>query len=265
MLKGLLSRAAILVSAGIMFSLVSTAVLAQTTTGSITVQTMDATKALVTGAQLVLTDNQTGTTRKGMTLSSGTFTFEGLSPSSYHLTVEHAGFSSVDYDSIVVQAGVATPVNIILKVGAITQEVNVSAVSVPVIEVSSNTLSTSVDLTEVNDLPVANRSLIGIQALSPGFASTTGNGTGTFDGTPQAAYQANVDGINSTSDRFKPAPGRVQPSTSAWRTSRSSQCRVANCRPARVAVKARFKRSLSPIAGRTSITGASLKTTRMKP
>jgi hypothetical protein len=207
MLKGLLSRAAILVSAGIMFSLVSTAVLAQTTTGSITVQTMDATKALVTGAQLVLTDNQTGTTRKGMTLSSGTFTFEGLSPSSYHLTVEHAGFSSVDYDSIVVQAGVATPVNIILKVGAITQEVNVSAVSVPVIEVSSNTLSTSVDLTEVNDLPVANRSLIGIQALSPGFASTTGNGTGTFDGTPQAAYQANVDGINSTSDRFKAGSG----------------------------------------------------------
>ncbi|HKO20292.1 MAG TPA: carboxypeptidase-like regulatory domain-containing protein [Acidobacteriaceae bacterium] len=168
---------------------------------------MDPTKALLPGSHLVLTDIETGVTREGATLSSGTFTFTALPPASYRLQVEHTGFSSVSYDKIVVQAGVATPVNVILNIGTTTQEVNVSGVSVPVIEVSSNTLSTSINIDEVNNLPVANRSLIGLQALSPGFASTTGNGAGTFNGTPQAAYQASVDGINATSSRFKAGSG----------------------------------------------------------
>jgi hypothetical protein len=189
------------------FSLAHSIALAQTTDGSITIQTMDATKALVPGTHLVLTDNATNVTRDGTTLSSGAFTFTALSPSSYRLTAEHAGFSKVDYDNIVVQAGVATPLDITLNVGSDVQKVEVSAVSVPVIEVSSNTLSTSINLEEVNNLPVANRSLLGLQALSPGYASTTGNGTGTFNGTPQAAYEGNLDGINSTSSRSKAGNG----------------------------------------------------------
>src|SRR6266567_6044736 len=116
MFKGLLSRPAILVFAGITFALASSVAFAQTTTGSITIQTMDATKALLPGTHLALTDNETGVAREGTTLSSGTFTFVALPPASYHLSVEHSGFSSVNYDSIVVQAGVATPLNITLKV-----------------------------------------------------------------------------------------------------------------------------------------------------
>ena len=206
MFKRLLSGLATLVFAGIMLSL-ATAVSAQTTSGSITIQTMDSTKALLPGTHLLLTDNGTGVTREGTTLSSGTFTFEALPAATYRLKVERGGFSTVNYDSIVVQAGVATPVNILLKVGTTTTEVNVSAVSVPVIEVSSNTLSTSIDLAGVTNLPIANRSLIGLQALSPGYASISGNGTGTFNGTPQASYQASLDGINATSERGKTGAG----------------------------------------------------------
>ncbi|HEY4378833.1 MAG TPA: TonB-dependent receptor [Acidobacteriaceae bacterium] len=191
----------------LVFSLSLSQAAAQTTNGSITVQTMDSTKALLVGTRLTLTDNETNVVREGTTLSSGAYTFTALPPTTYHLTVEHSGFSTVNYDSIVVQAGVATPLNVVLKVGVTTQEVNVSSVSVPVIEVSSNTLSTSINMDEVNNLPVAGRSLLGLQALSPGYASTSGNGTGTFNGTPQAAYQASVDGINATSSRFKAGSG----------------------------------------------------------
>jgi Carboxypeptidase regulatory-like domain len=207
-LKRLFSSPALLVfTAGIMLSLAPIAASAQSTNGSITILTMDSTRALLPGTHLVLRDNDTGVTHEGTTLSSGAFTFEALPPSNYHLSVDHAGFTTATYDRIVVQAGVATPLNILMKVGSPTQEVNVSAVAVPVLEVSSNTLSTSINIDEVNDLPVANRSLLQLQALSPGFASTTGNGTGTFNGTPQAGYQASVDGINATSNRFKAGSG----------------------------------------------------------
>ncbi len=205
--KRLLFGAIFVVSVNV-FSMMNCSIAsAQTTDGSIAIQTMDATKALIPGARLVLTDNTTNVTREGITLSSGAFTFSALPPSSYRLTAEHPGFSKVGYNNIIVQAGVATPLNITLSIGSDIQKVEVSAVSVPVIEVSSNTLSTSLNLEEVNNLPVANRSLLGLQALSPGFASTTGNGAGTFNGTPQSAYEANLDGINATSNRFKAGSG----------------------------------------------------------
>ena len=205
MIKQLLLCGAILFAANVFC--ISPTVSAQTTDGSITVETMDATKALVPGTHLVLTDTETNVVREGTTLRSGTFTFGALPPSNYRLTADHIGFSSPVYDHIVVQAGVATPLNITLKVGSDTQKVDVSALSVPVIETSSNTLSTSINLEEVNNLPFGNRNVLALQALTPGYASTTGNGTGTFNGTPQAAYQANLDGINSTSDRGKAGGG----------------------------------------------------------
>jgi hypothetical protein len=208
MKRFLLNGAAFLSISVNVFFLTCTAAFAQTTDGSITIQTTDITKALVPGTHLVLTDVETNITREGTTLKSGTYTFGALPPATYRLTVEHVGFSSLAYDTIVVQAGIATPLNITLKVGSDTQKVDVSAVSVPVIETSSNTLSTSINLEEVNNLPLASRSVLGLQALAPGYASINGNiAAGTFNGTPQAAYQANLDGINSTSDRGKAGGG----------------------------------------------------------
>lgn len=205
MIKRFLLRGAAFLNVSAFF--LAVAVSAQTTDGSITVETTDKTSALVSGTHLVLTDKETNISREGTTLKSGAFTFGALPPATYRLTVEHAGFSTVTYDTVVVQAGVATPLKVVLNVGSDTQKVDVNATSVPVLETSSNTLSTSINLEEVNDLPVANRSLIGLQGLSPGFVSGTGNGTGTFNGTPQAGYQANLDGINATSDRGKAGGG----------------------------------------------------------
>jgi hypothetical protein len=205
MIKRLLSGAVVLFAVNVFIPHPTAS--AQTTDGSITIQTTDSTKALLPGTHLVLTDNETNVAREGTTLSSGTFTFEALPPTTYHLTVEHAGFSTVNYDQIVVQAGVATPLNVVLKVGATNQEVNVSSISGPVIETSSNQLSTSIDLNEVNNLPVLGRSLLSLQALTPGYTSATGNGTGTFNGTANASYGASIDGVNSTSLRMDSGAG----------------------------------------------------------
>jgi hypothetical protein len=191
----------------IVFTLGPVVALAQSANGSIAVQVMDPSKALLPGTHLILTDTGTNIAREGTTLSSGAYTFTSLPPATYSLSVTHAGFDTVTYDTILVQAAVATPVNVTMKVGSDIQKVEVSAVSVPVIEVSSNTLATSIDLEGITNLPIANRSVLVLQSLSPGYSSPTGNGAGTFNGTPQAAYEANVDGINSTSERFKAGNG----------------------------------------------------------
>jgi hypothetical protein len=178
------------------------------TTGSIIIQTTDPTKAALPGAHLVLQDKSTNETRQADTLSSGNFTFYGLTPGDYHLTVLHAGFSPQNYDSIIVQVGHGTTLDVVLSVGSDTQQITVSGVSVPVIETTSNMLSTTVDLQQIQNLPLQNRDLTQFIALAPGFAgTTTSSSSGTFNGTAGAAFQANVDGVNSTASRFKSAGG----------------------------------------------------------
>ena len=208
MIKRLLNGAALFFCAAtIVFFLTPVVASAQDTNGSITVQTRDATKALLPGTHLVLRDTDTGVTREGTTLSSGTFSFGALPPTTYQLTVEHEGFAPVSYDSIVVSAGVATPLDITLKVGSTNQKVDVSSVSAPVIETSSNQLSTSIDIGQVNNLPLQGRSLLGFQALTPGYTSATATGTGTFNGTANASYGASIDGVDSTSLRMDAGGG----------------------------------------------------------
>ncbi|HKF56835.1 MAG TPA: carboxypeptidase-like regulatory domain-containing protein, partial [Blastocatellia bacterium] len=205
MIKRLLLCAAVFLAVSV-FSPAPTAS-AQATNGSIIIQTMDPTNALLPGTRLILTDNDTGVSREGTTLSSGAFTFEALPPATYHLSVEHTGFSIINYDRIVVTAGVATPLNVVLKVGTTSQEVNVTSVNGPIIETTSNQLSTSIDLNQVNNLPVLGRSLLSLQALTPGYTSATGTGTGTFNGTANASYGAGIDGVDATSLRMSSGGG----------------------------------------------------------
>ena len=94
--------------AAIVFTLIPGIALAQTTNGSIVVQVMDPTKAVLPGTRLILTDKGTNIASEGTTLSSGGYTFTSLPPANYSLVVTHTGFDSVTYDTILVQAGVAT-------------------------------------------------------------------------------------------------------------------------------------------------------------
>jgi hypothetical protein len=189
--------------------LVSSQLLGQAiTSGSIVVQTTDPTKALVSGSHLVLQDKSTNVTRNADTLTSGSYTFYGLTPGDYRLTILHAGFSPETYESIIVQAGHGTTLDVVLRVGGENQKIEVSAITVPVIETSSNILSTTVDLQQTQDLPLQNRDLTQLIALAPGFAgTTTSSSSGTFNGTAGAAFQANVDGVNATASRFKSGGG----------------------------------------------------------
>src|SRR5580698_7848905 len=69
MIKRLLSGAVVLFAVNVFIPHPTAS--AQTTDGSITIQTTDSTKALLPGTHLVLTDNETNVAREGTTLSSG--------------------------------------------------------------------------------------------------------------------------------------------------------------------------------------------------
>ncbi len=104
-------------------------ILVAQTGGSLTGTVADATGALVPGAQLTLTNPETGTKFDTVSTSTGNFTIASVPVGRYRLIVEHAGFSKYDEKNIDIQLAQTTRVDVILKVGSTTESVEVTAES----------------------------------------------------------------------------------------------------------------------------------------
>ncbi len=177
------------------------------TQGGVTVLVTDTSGAVVSGATLTLTDLGTGTVRTGTTQSAGTYTFVGLPAATYSLTVVKQGFQKQVFGSVIVQEARVTDVRAQLKVGAVTSEVVVSGSAVPIVETTTNTIGTTIDLKQVNDLPLNGRDVSQLAQVVPGY-------NGTWNGLPEAAQGNNINGVVSSSSRMKFA-GNARPAVQA--------------------------------------------------
>src|SRR5947207_10829167 len=87
-----LSTAAILVAA----FLCANSALAQTNAGMITGQVADATGAAIPGAEVVLTDAQTGVRTTVTSEGNGNFIYPSVQPGKYTITVQANGFKRLE-------------------------------------------------------------------------------------------------------------------------------------------------------------------------
>ena len=186
--------------------------------GTITVA--DQTAAVVSGADLSLQNVSTNEVRKAATLSSGAYNFVGLNIGTYKLTVSRAGYASVVYDSVSVHAGLVTDINVTLKVGAISETVEVTAPAAPLVESTSSVVGSNIDLKLIENLPFGqDRDFTALAALVPGTAGGVYNpqiyGTPavTWNGLPGAAQVTSTDGVIGQSSRFKDFGNAVPGST----------------------------------------------------
>ena len=174
------------------------------TAGSISVVVSDASHALLPNTHLSLTNKTTAEQRQAETLSTGAYSFDSLPIGTYRLTVTHDGFETAAFDDVVVQTGHSTSLNTILRVGNVTNTVEVKGSAVPVLETQSNTLSTTINLEQVNNLPIIGRDLTQLALLVPGYSGTGASSVdGTFNGMSQSTVQSNLNGVDATSSRFK--------------------------------------------------------------
>src|SRR5271157_2952841 len=166
------------------------------TTGTVTVTVLDPSGSVVQGAQLELRDLTTNDVRKAETQDRGTYTFVNLSLGKYSLKVTKSGFRTQEFTDVVVQAAQTTDISATLKVGAISETVEVSGGTAPLVETTSNAIGTTVDLKQIEDLPLNGRDLTQLSNIVPGY-------TGTWDGLPSIAQGNNIDGVISSTSRMK--------------------------------------------------------------
>lgn len=167
---------------------------AQQTTGTISVSVVDSSTAVVPGALLTLTDVATNYTHTATTQGAGNYTFVNLNFGHYKLTVSLAGFETQKLD-VLVQSARTTDVKITLNVGALEDVIQVSGVA-PMVESTTNAINTTIDIKQIEDLPLGGRNIAQLSQLAAGY-------NGTWNGLPSAAQGNTVDGIIGNTNRWR--------------------------------------------------------------
>ncbi|MGH9727434.1 MAG: carboxypeptidase regulatory-like domain-containing protein [Candidatus Acidiferrales bacterium] len=182
-----------------------------TTVGSVHIAVLDQSGATVPDATLALRNLDTNSVSTGTTGRGGLFAFPSLPFGTFELTVSKPGFKKQVLSSVIVEAGRVTDVKVILQVGAASEEVVVTGTAAP-LQTDSSAIASTVDMKQINDLPIGGRNVSGFVYLTPGFSGVSGYGT--WDGLPLIAQSNTVDGIVANTNRMK-FNGNATPAMSA--------------------------------------------------
>lgn len=166
---------------------------------------LDATGAVIPGAQLTLTNQETNVSRHAETSETGSYEFVAVPLGPQVLSVEMTGFKKWD-GSFVLQAGQTATVNPEMEVGSVDTVVEVTGAAAP-ITTETMEVSDVKDLTRIRQLPLDGRFITNLFDLTPGVE---GGGNPRTNGMKVGSTEMLLDGI-SLVDRFGGGMSRVQP------------------------------------------------------
>ncbi|HLH30636.1 MAG TPA: carboxypeptidase-like regulatory domain-containing protein, partial [Terriglobia bacterium] len=161
-------------------------VFAQLNSGSINGGVTDPTGAVIPGVTVTVTDVERGVSRTLLTDEAGQYLAPSLTPGTYSVRGELAGFQTVERKNIVVGVGQGARVDLQLQAGAQNETVTVSE-SAPLIDTSNEVISNTVETAILSELPINGRLYTKVLDFQPGIVGRPGgnspnysaNGAGT--------------------------------------------------------------------------------------
>ena len=137
----------------------------------------DQTGAVVSGATVTATGQETGIARTATTNQAGTYELLALPIGRYQLTATKAGFAEDVRTGVLLVVGEDATANFSLKVGQITEQVKVEG-GVELVNATSQDISGLIGEEEVKELPLNGRSYDLLLMLNPGIVNFTWEKTG---------------------------------------------------------------------------------------
>jgi hypothetical protein len=175
----------------------------QTTTATVQGEVHDPTGAAISGAAVVVTNENNGTSNQVLTNSQGVYVIPFLQPGQYSLSVKAAGFSTYSRVNIRLDVQQVFTQDVALNLGNVNTEVAVEATA-PALATSSSDFSTTMENKLVADLPLNGRVSLQLSELTPGVIpghGAAGSSIGVVTASYVTAYAPWVAGSrNSTSD-----------------------------------------------------------------
>jgi hypothetical protein len=176
----------------------------------------DASKAVLPGAVVTVRERNTGFVRTITTETDGTYLLSHLPAGAYDLTVELAGFKSLQREDLRLQVGQETTLDVALEVGGVTETVTIRE-ETPLVEVTRSSLGQTISREQIDNLPLPGRQASSLALLVPGVFQ---RGTSTEEpvgggGQPRGSGETLMDGVSTelmavNSIRSTPPPDAVQ-------------------------------------------------------
>src|SRR5689334_3479085 len=142
---------------------------AQNNKGAIVGTVKDPNDALVSKAQVKVTNVKTGEIRTTDTSDDGTYTVTNLEPGPYSVTVEASGFQTVTFEAVQVETNARLPLDVkFAAISAGTNSVTITAEGAPLVESETSVRGDLITGKEVTDLPIPQRNFTLLAQLSPG-------------------------------------------------------------------------------------------------
>jgi hypothetical protein len=133
----------------------------QSSAADLTGTVVDPNGAVVAGATITARNKATGIERTATSSDDGSYRLIGLPPGEYDVTSEAATFKKVSITGVRLTVGQAAELRISMEIGAQDLVVNVAADSVELIETTKTNVSTTIDQTRIENLPINERSATG--------------------------------------------------------------------------------------------------------
>ena len=174
---------------------------AQAVTGTVVGTISDSSGALVSGAQVTITDVGTGTNRSATTDASGYYAFPNLPPGTYSVRVQEQGFSSKQQYGIALLVNSTARVDFTSQPGQVTETITVTGAP-PLLQTDTAKTGATLSAKQAEDLPLGNnRNFQNLINLVPGATRAEFNHSRFFN--PQNSLNSQVNGQSSLGNNFQ--------------------------------------------------------------
>ena len=167
---------------------------AQIDTGGITGTVQDSTGAVIAGASITLTNDDTNVSVTTNSTGTGNYSFSAVLPGSYSITATGSGFKKYQVHGMQVHVQQVATVDIKLQTGSVQDTITVTAAA-PLLQAENAAVGQTVTNQTVNDLPLATRDWGSLAQLSAGVAAAPPGGVTADAGSSESAYFS----VNGTS------------------------------------------------------------------
>ena len=180
--------------------------MAQSSAGRLTGIATDSSGAAVANANVLLTEQSTGTKYKAVTGSQGIYTFPEVAPGVYNVLVAAPNFKQFTQEGVTVEVGQTATANATLQIGAASEVVTVNS-DASQLQSETSEIATTISPKLLEDLPLSFggtvRDPLQFITLTPGYAGNVSNSptappSGGFkiNGGQQDGVQVILDGAN---------------------------------------------------------------------
>lgn len=198
---------------------------AQEVTAAIVGTVTDPSGAPIKDASVVATDTERGTMLTTKTNDSGAFNITRVPVGTYTVKITMAGFQTAVHSGLTLVLNQTARLDMQMKVGQVTETVEVTTAA-PILQTERTEVSTIIDSTTNEALPLATRNYVQLTLLAPGSVTpnpksfnngdnTASGGRPYINGNREQANNFILDGMdnNQVSDNlvgFTPAPDAIQ-------------------------------------------------------